>query len=311
MTLYIHTGNLSDAEKQRLQTARPVDELLFRHDVPEPEQQAAFGQAEAVLGNPPLTWWQTNVPDRLRFWQLDSAGFDTYRSLMLNVPVCNMGDWFAWPCAETIVAGILAHYRHIDELAVLQHQRRWVGAPIRFRMGLLRGKSVVVLGLGTIGLAVQQMLGGFGCSIKTMARTNPNADLHTMEELMATLPHTDLVINCLPGTARGFFSAALIAAMKPGSVFANVGRGSTVDEVALLNALETGHLSGAILDVTEVEPLPAEHPFWAMPQVLLTQHTAGGQADENRGKIDLFLRNLAALETGQPLENEVSLTKGY
>jgi glyoxylate/hydroxypyruvate reductase len=186
-----------------------------------------------------------------------------------------------------------------------------VGTPIRFRMGLLRGKSVVILGLGTIGRAVQQMLTGFECRILTMARSNPAADLHTTDELEKVLPDTDLVINCLPGTAKGFFSADLIAAMKPGSVFANVGRGSTVDEDALLTALETNRLSGAVLDVTETEPLPADHPFWAMPQVLLTQHTAGGQHDENRGKIDLFLHNLAALEMGQPLTNEVSLSKGY
>lgn len=311
MRLFVNTPTLSDELKTALRQQLPEHEVLFRTELPEVQQVSAFQRAEGILGNPPLAWWQTNRPEALQFWQLDSAGFEYYRGLDPGASVCNMGDYFAWPCAETIVAGILAHYRHVDELAMLQSQTRWVGVPIRFRMGLLRGKSVVILGAGAIGQAVRQMLGGFECRIQTLARTNPAAELHSVEEVRAVLPYTDLVVNCLPGTAKGFFTKTLIDAMKPGSVFANVGRGNTVDEPALLAALQSGHLGGAVLDVTAVEPLPADHPFWAMRQVLLTQHTGGGQINENEGKIDLFVKNLNRFLGGEALQNRVDLRKGY
>ncbi len=310
MILFVNTPTLSERQKIRLRVQRPDDEVVFKFDLPENQQLTAFQTAGAILGNPPVAWWQT-PPKNLKFWQLDSAGFEYYRGLDPGVPVCNMGDWFAWPCAETIVAGIIGLYRGMPELAVLQSEARWVGVPIRFHLQLLRRKRVVILGAGAIGSAVKQMLGGFECAVQTLARTNPAAELHSVGELAAVLPETDVVVNCLPGTAKGFFTKELIAAMKPGGVFANVGRGNTVDEAALLAALQSGHLGGAVLDVTATEPLPADHPFWAMPNVVLTQHTGGGQRDEDDGKIDFFMRNLAAIENGQVLENQVNLTRGY
>jgi glyoxylate/hydroxypyruvate reductase A len=99
--------------------------------------------------------------------------------------------------------------------------------------------------------------------------------------------------------------------MRPGSLYASVGRGNTTDEPALIAALQAGHLGGAVLDVTATEPLPPNHPLWTLPQVLLTQHTGGGQPGEAEGKIDQFVRNLRRLQAGQPLENQVMLAQGY
>lgn len=310
MHLFVYT-NLSDALRTEFRELLPADvSVTFRNELSPDEQQSAFNRSELVMGNPPPAWWE-QPPLSLRFWQLDSAGFDGYQHVQTNALVANMGDFFAWPCAETIVAGILAHYRHIGELAVLQNQQRWVGVPVRYKTGLLRRKQVVVLGSGAIGQAVQQMLLGFDCTIRMLARTDPAADLHSVDDLKAVLPDTDLVVNTLPGTAKGFFSSELITAMKAGSVFANVGRGSTVDEPALIAALQRGHLGGAVLDVTATEPLPADSPLWTLPNVILTQHTAGGQPDEDLGKIEQFLRNLTRLRSGEPLENAAKLGKGY
>jgi glyoxylate/hydroxypyruvate reductase A len=283
---------------------------VFRADLPAGQQQAAFQQADFLLGNPPPEWFNP-TPPRLRFWQIDSAGFEQYADLRLACPVANMGDYFAWACAETIVAGVIAFYRHLPELARLQAERCWVGAPVRKQLLLLRDQRTIILGAGTIGLAVRQQLSGFGCPVQLLARTSPEAQLHSRKELQAALPETDLVINCLPGSAEGFFSAELIKAMRPGSVYANVGRGNTTDEPALLAALQSGHLAGAVLDVTATEPLPAEHPFWSMPNVLLTQHTAGGQPREDEGKVELLLRNLHRLHSGQEPENPVDVSRGY
>lgn len=310
MNLFVHSA-LDDTLKTALRQQLPSEVTsVFRRELPESEQRAAFEAADLILGNPPPAWFSGPLPN-LKFWQLDSAGFDGYQGVQTTAQVANMGDYYAWPCAETMVAGLLALYRCLPELALLQSRREWVGAPIRARTGLLRHKRVVVLGTGTIGQAVRQMLTGFEGTVTMLARTDPQAELHSADELKAVLPQTDIVVNCLPGTATGFFSADLIAAMLPGSIYANVGRGTTTDEPALLAALQAGRLGGAVLDVTATEPLPADSPLWTLPNVLLTQHTGGGQPDEDAGKVAQFLRNLALFGAGKPVENAVVLDRGY
>ncbi len=309
MILFVQTG-LNEANRLTLrQQIGDSHTIVFRNELPADEQQAALQQADVLMGNPPADWLR-NVPN-LKFWQLDSAGFNNYSDLNLSISVANMGDFFAWPCAETIMAGILALYRRIDELAVLQRQQKWIGVPLRYTMNTLHKQRVVILGAGTIGQAVRSILTGFECDIKLMARTNPDAQIHTREELLTALATTDLLINCLPGTLDKFVDSSVFAAMKPGSVFANVGRGNTADEPALIAALEQGHLSGAVLDVTAQEPLPTENPLWNMPTVILTQHTAGGQRAEDEGKVTQFVRNFTRFAQRDPIENQVTLARGY
>ncbi|RIV23461.1 D-2-hydroxyacid dehydrogenase [Fibrisoma montanum] len=310
MLIFVYT-RLNDTTRAAIrQQVSAFADVQFRSELPEHELESTFERADVVMGNVPPAW-VARAPQTLQFWQLDSAGFDGYQNLRLSVPVANMGDFFAWPCAETIVAGIIGLYRHIHELAVLQHQRNWVGVPIRYKLGLLRRKRVVILGTGAIGQAVRTMLTGFECEVNMLARTDPRAELHSVDELKAILPQTDLVINTLPGTAKGFFSADLIRAMPADGVYANIGRGSTTDEPALIEALQQGRLGGAVLDVTATEPLPADSPLWAMPNVILTQHTGGGQQTEDEGKAAQFLRNLHRFRNGEPLENPIDLSKGY
>jgi glyoxylate/hydroxypyruvate reductase A len=304
--------DLSEALRAQLCDGLPADAtILYRNDLPAGQQADECQRAELIFGNPPPEWLAAGPLPHLRLWQLDSAGFDRYQGLAVAAPVANMGDYFAWPCAETMVAGLLALYRALPELARLQATQRWVGAPIRGRMGLLRGKRVVVLGAGAIAQAVQQQLSGFGCPVQLLARTDPQAQLRSRADLLAALPHTDIVVNCLPGSADKFFTASEFAALPPGSVYASVGRGNTTDEEALIESLRAGWLGGAVLDVTATEPLPTGHPLWPLPNVLLTQHTGGGQPAETEGKIAQLLRNVAHLQAGQPPENLVNLTRGY
>ena len=312
MQLFVNT-TLDTALKAELQHQLPADgslTVVFRQDLPQAEQLVAFRSATIILGNPPAAWFSESLPN-LTFWQLDSAGFDGYKDVRLSATIANMGDYFARPCAETMVAGILALYRCIPELARLQSQSEWMGVPIRTRTNLLSSKRVVILGTGTIGQAVRQMLSGFNCETYLLARTDPKADLHSADELKAILPQIDIVVNCLPGTATGFFSADLIETMKLGSIYANVGRGSTTDEAALIYALQSGQLGGAVLDVTVSEPLPANNPLWTLPNVLLTQHTGGGQPDEDAGKVNQFLKNFKRFLSGEPLQDAVELGRGY
>ncbi|MET4107995.1 NAD(P)-dependent oxidoreductase [Hymenobacter sp. UYP22] len=311
MHLFVYSSLGSEARAALLQQLPADIQTTFRTDMSETAQQAALADAELLLGNPPPQWLARALPSRLRFWQIDSAGIDRYQRLSPTFPVANMGDFFAWPCAETMVAGLLGLLRYIPELAVWQTQRHWEGGAVRPRLGLLQHQRVIILGSGAIGQAVAQQLRGFNCAVQFLARTDPAAQLHTREELLAALPATDIVVNCLPGSADGFFSQELIATLPSHALYASVGRGNTTDEPALIAALQTGRLGGAVLDVTAQEPLPADSPLWHLPRVLLTQHSGGGRPGEDEGKVDLFLRNLQHLLRQEPVENPVILHRGY
>lgn len=305
MHIFIQTTLNEANQTTLLQQVGTEHTVTFRNGA----APAAPEQIDVLMGNPPAE--QIRQMSSLKFWQLDSAGFDKYAGLDLKIPICNMGNFFAWPCAETIVGAVLALYRRLDELAVQQRATNWIGMPLRYTMHTLHKQRVVILGAGTIGQAVRSILAGFQCHIQLLARTNPDAQLHSVDDLITALPTTDLLINTLPGSVDEFVSAAIFAAMKPGSFFANVGRGNTVDEAALITALQNGHLGGAALDVTLEEPLPIGNPLWAMPNVLLTQHTAGGQRGEDEGKIAQFIHSFGQFLRGEQPDNQIDLGRGY
>lgn len=308
MNIYVHTLLAQNLRKTLLAGLSSEDTVYFREG-DESAAQEFCRKANLILGNVPAEW--ALEAENLQLWQLDSAGFDKYKGIELTARVANMGDWFARPCAETIVGGIMALYRGIDTLAVLKERSEWVGHALRPQLKMLDRQHVVILGGGTIGKATREILSGFRCEVKTLARTSPDAELHSRADLLAELAYTDLVINTLPGTADRYVDEEFFVAMKPGSVYANVGRGNTTDEEALLESLASGHLSGAVLDVTEMEPLPEESPLWSTPNVILTQHTGGGQAREDFGKVELFIRNYRNVNANIAIENEVDLRRGY
>lgn len=310
MKLFVYTP-LDEALRASLRKQLPAAvEPLFKNELPESQWAEAFNSAELIMGNPPVEWFE-RMPSGLAFWQLDSAGFDQYRHLDIKAQVANMGDFFSRPCAETIVGGILAFYRDIPLLVRCQDKKKWLGSKIRPHLDLLGYKKVIILGAGSIGQLVKQMLMGFGSQVKMTARRNPIADIHAFDELLEALPETDLVINTLPGGLDKYVSAQFIQAMKPGSLYASVGRGSTTDEKALIHALQRGHLAGAVLDVTEEEPLPESNPLWEMENVILTQHTGGGYIAESEGKVRRFIRNVNSLLKGEEIETRINLSQGY
>lgn len=309
MRIFVYTSLDKTLQSYLLEQVPPEAEVFFGDDGGAP-QQVLFSSADILLGNPPTDWFD-NTPGKLKFWQLDSAGFDQYQHINLRIAIANMGDFFAASCAETMIAGILALYRGLPQLIRLQDQRIWEGNKIRKTLDLLGNKNILILGTGSIGLTVKKMLQGFGCKIKTTARQNPLADFYTIEEVLAALPKSDLVINTLPGTADNYVTQPFFDAMREGSVYATVGRGNTTDEAALTTALLSGKLAGAVLDVTETEPLPADNVIWTMENVILTQHTGGGYGGERKGKVDRFIANLNQYLNNEDIDNRVDLRKGY
>ncbi|GAA2521653.1 2-hydroxyacid dehydrogenase [Pilimelia columellifera] len=208
--------------------------------------------------------------------------------------------------AEWAVTATLARLRRFDAFAREQAAGRWSFAD-HVPTDELTGKRVLVVGAGSIGRAIGARLAPFEVALTWVARSARPADgVHGVEELPELLPHADVVILVVPLTAatRGMVDAAFLAAMPDGALLVNAARGPVVDTDALVRELTRGRLHAA-LDVTDPEPLPAEHPLWRLPNVLITPHVAGsvrGMFPRAYALVGAQIRRLAA---GEPLRNEV------
>jgi phosphoglycerate dehydrogenase-like enzyme len=206
---------------------------------------------------------------------------------------------------------MLAHSRRLPQALASQAANaspEWF--QLRSDSVSLRGQSVVILGFGAIATLLVKLLAPFEMKITAMRRS-PRGDegvlVVTPEQLPAALATADHVINILPDNAasRNFINAACLAQMKPGVVFHNIGRGTTVDQDDLLAALRSGQIGAAWLDVTEPEPLPADHPLRAEPNCFITPHIAGGHRGESQTLINHFLRNLKNYTDGVELADRI------
>jgi glyoxylate/hydroxypyruvate reductase len=305
MKIYIHT-KFQDPEIQAFNEALcPKYEVVIGEGHYSEMNKNQFLDSEICYGNPPLEW--LNETNKLKWLQLNTTGFDQYLGLKeFNFQFTNLKGYFGLSVAETTVAGILGVYRKIDELARLQTQKLWVGTPIRENLYLLSKKKVLILGSGAIALKTKQLLSGFECETTLL-------NSKTVKNIADYLPETDILISTLPETdeTKGLISKEYLSMLKSTALFVNVGRGTNVDEEALIEILQAKSIMGAVLDVTAIEPIPTESPLWEMENVLLTQHSSGGWNEESSGKVKFFLENLGRFEKGLKLLNIVDLGKGY
>jgi phosphoglycerate dehydrogenase-like enzyme len=182
----------------------------------------------------------------------------------------------------------------------------------------LEGRTLLVVGLGGIGTEIARRGHGFGMTVLATRRSGAAAPAFVEhvgrpDELLALLPRADVVAIAAPLTdeTRGLFGTEAFAAMKPGSFLVNVARGQIVDTDALLAALESGRLAGACLDVTDPEPLPADHPLWRLPNVVITPHVASDARLTDERAWEVFRENLRRFDAGEPLLNGVDPEAGY
>jgi glyoxylate/hydroxypyruvate reductase A len=313
MIIYIEI-KLTDSLKNAIRETADTYTCIFEDELnSEKEKHDAVSNAEIIFGNvKPASW--LDEARSLKWIQFSSAGFDAYRKLKTAAIVTNMRDYFSGPCAETMIAGILALYRGIDEFAILKQEKKWVGHTIRTNLYLLSNRQVIILGAGNIGQRIGKLLSGFDCQVAYYARSTNTAIINTPDELLQAIPGADIIIGALPGTAEtaGLFTNEMIDAMRPNAIFCNVGRGNLVaDESHLVNALMNSRIAGAVLDVTAQEPLPADHPLWECPQTILTQHSGGGNLTELEGIVAMFITNFKNFENNRSLMNTVQLERGY
>jgi phosphoglycerate dehydrogenase-like enzyme len=215
-----------------------------------------------------------------------------------DIVVTHARGVFEPPVAEYAIALMLLLVKDLGTTIELQGSRTW-----RHReTGMLAGGRLVVVGAGAIGGATARLARGLGMDVALVGRTARGA-VHGIDELDELLPAADFVVLALPLTAatRAIIGAERLARMPRGARLINVGRGALVDEAALLAALRSGHIAGAGLDVFIDEPLPAGHPFWAMPQVVVSPHMAGDRAGWQQAVVDGFLENLRRWQAREPL----------
>ncbi len=217
--------------------------------------------------------------------------------------------------AEHILAFILAHFRSLAEYFRFQRDKRWIQKDVPLRR--LFGKTVCFLGTGDIAQHTVQLLQGFCCRILGVNRHgNCPAGFHEVvrrDRMLSILPQADIIVCALPFTeeTRHFVDSSAFLVMKKTAFFVNVGRGKTVDETALISALQDGRIAGAGLDVLETEPPEKENPLWGMPNVMITAHIAGLDEEHALRAFDLLCDNLQRLHDGITPRNLVDKARGY
>ena len=263
---------------------------------------------EVIFGN--LNPELLNEAPSLRWIQLESAGFAEYQDcIQFNkfLKISNLKDFFSDQVAHTAVASILSFYRKIPTLSLLQEKKKWVGDPLRKQLETLTGKNILFIGSGYINKRIKKLLAGFDCVFEFTNSQTPKGKLKKL------IKQSEIVICCTPGTPKtnNLLNKDLLNQLSKNCLLVNIGRGNAIDEKQLIHILQKKKILGAILDVTNQEPIPQNHPLWTLKNVLLTQHTAGGSQDELLKKIDFFKNNLDRyLKNKKPL-NLVNFKRGY
>jgi phosphoglycerate dehydrogenase-like enzyme len=230
------------------------------------------------------------------------------------ITFCTAAGVHAVPLAEWTVFGALWLTKQLPRILDQQRRHHWE----QFEAGLLRGRRALVVGLGGVGREIARSLDGMGVEVWGVNRSGGEPPPHTARLLAwdawdAALGEMDFLVLACPYTAEThhLVTAARLAALRPGAGVINVARGAVIDEAALVEALRSGHLGGAVLDVQEVEPMPAESPLWDLPNVLISPHRASIVTEENALVVDLFCDNLRRWLDGRPLRNVYDPAREY
>jgi len=238
----------------------------------------------------------------LRVVQTLSAGVDWLLPFAPGgVTLCDAAGSRDVAVAEWVLAAILASRKLLGELRDSQREHRWSWRAT----SELAGSTVMILGYGTIGRAVEHRLKAFDVELIRVART-ARSGVHAVDELGSLLGAADVVVVLLPLTPAtvGLLDAEMLGHLRPGALLVNAARGAILDTAALVELLNAGRLSAA-LDVTDPEPLPADHPLWDAPGVLITPHLAGDTLAAERRAFALVGEQVRRYARGEPLRNIV------
>lgn len=268
-----------------------------------------------------ITPGQLASAGRLQWVHSPSAGVGNmlYPEMLARpIAITNGRGTSADNIAEHVLAVVLALFWRLPEALTRQAEHVWAQDELSGPR-TIAGSRILLVGLGAIGAATARRLHALGATVTGVRRnlSAPSvpgvASVHPPDKLRDVLRDADVVVIAAPhtGATHSLLGDAELAGMKPGSFLVNVSRGSLIDEEALARALRAGHLAGAALDVLRDEPLPADHPMWDVPNLLITPHIAGFRRDHWDAAIALFAENRRRFAAGQPLVNVVDKSAGY
>jgi phosphoglycerate dehydrogenase-like enzyme len=289
----------------------------------QPQDVLAKGERDTGVLKADVAFGQPDPADlvasqQLRWVQISSAGYTRYdlpelkaALLRREVPLTNSSQVFAEPCAQHLMAWLLADCRELYPSFVEQKgNKAWSQNALREKCRLLADQIILTVGFGSIARRLVELLAPYTVRVLGYRRTpQPDSPIPIVgpEELSKALATADHVINILPESVstNGFFDATRFAQMRAGARYYSIGRGTTTNQNALIAALRSGHLGAAYLDVTDPEPLPPNHPLWSTPNCYITPHTGGGHANESIRTVQHFVSNLRRFEQGTPLIDRV------
>ncbi len=307
---------LNEEQKRLLEAAAPGCKFFYNADEEVTQQQ--IKNAGIIIGNPTLE--ALEKAEKLELLQLMSAGVGEYAEegvLPEQAILANSTGAYGLAISEFMLGLLLELYKNLHLYRDNQAESTWV---FRGKVKSIFNSTALIIGLGDIGGEFawrMKALGAYTIGIRRTDTRKPDYldELYFMDKLEELLPRADIVALSLPETklTNNIINKSTLKLMKKDAVLINVGRGSAVDTEALCDALENGLIRGAALDVTEPEPLPAEHRLWKMKNVIITPHISGGfSLEETKTRIiKIAVNNLSALIEGRTLMNVVDRTKGY
>lgn len=313
---FVIASQLEEGFNEQLRTHPSAPTVIA---VPEERPWEAANDADLLLIRPSPHWRRLKTlarpplwPGRLKWVYSASVGVDFYPPWVLEAPLVTCGRGVASAeIADYVIAAIYAHSKNLH--AISAHQpSEWKSAPL----GRVAGTTLGIVGLGAIGAAVAQRALALGMRVTATRRRrlpSPVAGVAMLETLHAVVASADHLLLSLPATdaTRSLIDAAVLKQAKPAAHIINVARGSVLDQDALVAALDAGKLGFATLDVTEPEPLPADHPLWHHPRVRLTPHVSSNYTAVRHVLLDKITADLERFIRGEPPSDIVDAIAGY
>jgi len=315
--LMLPQDQILDAQMAEIQAAAPEKQVLLTED--RAEINAAASEIEIASGWVPREFIKQFV--NLRWLQQWGAGADWLIDhpdlAQLDYILTNTSGLHAVPISEHILALMLAIARGLVGAVKAQEQRNWLRRESN-ELFELAGKTMLLVGVGAIGERTAVIAKAMGMRVLGVRR-NSNIQSQAVDlmvgpsQLMDVLPQADFVVLTIPLTpeTRGMFGEAQFRAMKPSAYILNIGRGKTIQESVLVQALQDSWIAGAALDVFETEPLPSESPLWGMDNVIVTSHYSGQTPHYAERGLTIFLENLRRYRAGESLMNVVDKKLAY
>ena len=301
-------------EEEKLKISSSVSEYEYIFETA-PDKEL-LESADIILGCPNASMLRTC--SNLKWIQTQSAGVDAYiKNLPEGVLLTNATGGYGLAIAEHMLGLYLSMIKKLDKYHDLQKEHSWTDlGPVKS----IYGSTVLVVGLGDIGTEFAKLCKAMGAYVIGVRRSDasPSAcadEVHLNADLNGLLPRADCVAITLPGTSETYrlFDREKFALMKKEAVLINIGRGSIIDQPALCEALGSGSIAGAAVDVTDPEPLPADDPLWEAKNMIITPHISGGfHLAETKARIlNICCENLKAYSRGEKLRNIVDFSTGY